>query len=156
MTERRHADSPLVLEDHPFLRGMNDAFVARLRETAYERLFESGALLVREGDPADEFLLIFSGKIALEIIHPSRPRTTIQTLGPGEVLGWSWLLPPHRWRLDARALKPTRVLGLAASHLRRVLNEQPIDGYHFLLKLLPVIAHRLENTRLQLLDLNAV
>ena len=92
---------------------------------AYERSFDTGELLVREGDPADEFLLVFSGKVALEIVLPGRPRTTIQTLGPGEVIGWSWLFPPHRWRLDARALKPTRALGLAAAHLRAVLERGP-------------------------------
>ena len=98
--------------------------------------------------------MIFEGKVALEIVLPDRPHRTVQTVGPGEVVGWSWLLPPHRWRLDARALKPTRAVGLAATHLRAVLNEHPADGYRFLLRLLPVIAERLENTRLQLLDLH--
>jgi CRP/FNR family transcriptional regulator, cyclic AMP receptor protein len=144
----------LRLDDHPFFREMDDAFLARLRDAAYERTFETGSLLVREGDPAEEFLLVFSGKVALEIVLPDRPRTTVQTVGPGEVLGWSWLVPPQRWSLDARALKPTRVLGLTAVHLRTVLDERPADGYRFLLRLLPVIAERLENTRLQLMDLN--
>ena len=151
-----HPEGGLRLEEHRFFRGMDEEFLARLRDTAYERSYDTGALLVREGDPAEEFLLLFAGKVALEIVLPDRPRMTIQTLGPGEVLGWSWLVSPHRWRLDARALKPTRVLGLAASHLRTVLNERPADGYRFLIRLLPVISERLENTRLQLMDLHGL
>ena len=145
---------PLKLNDHRFFRGMDEAFVARLAKMAYERSFDTGDLLVREGDPADEFLLLFHGKVAMEIVLPGRPRTTIQTLGPGEVVGWSWLIPPYCWRLDARAVKPTRTLGLAAGNLRAVLNEDPANGYRLLLRLLPVIAERLENTQLQLLDLH--
>ncbi|MFZ0700047.1 MAG: cyclic nucleotide-binding domain-containing protein [Thermoplasmata archaeon] len=146
----------LRLEAHRFFRGMDEAFLASLSAVAYERSFETGELLVREEDPADEFLLVFSGKVALEIVLPGRPRKTIQTLGPGEVIGWSWLFPPHEWRMDARALKPTRTLGLAASNLRQVLNSDPVHGYAFLLRLLPVIAERLENTQLQLLDLHGI
>ncbi|MCI4325062.1 MAG: cyclic nucleotide-binding domain-containing protein [Thermoplasmata archaeon] len=148
------APEELRLADHRFFRDMDPEFLARLTEKAYARTFEAGALIVREGDPADEFLALFSGKVALEIIVPDRPRTTVQTLGPGEVLGWSWLFSPHRWRIDARAVKPTRALGLAAGPLRQLLDDRPADGYRFLHRLLPVIAQRLENTRLQLLDLH--
>jgi CRP/FNR family transcriptional regulator, cyclic AMP receptor protein len=148
--------SGLRLEEHRFFRGMDPGFLALLATNAYSRSFDPGTLLVREGDPADEFLVVFSGKVALEIIVPGRPRTTVQTVGPGEVIGWSWLFPPHQWRIDARALKPTRTLGFGATHLRAVLEDRPADGYRFLLRLLPVIAQRLENTRLQLLDLHGV
>jgi CRP/FNR family transcriptional regulator, cyclic AMP receptor protein len=154
VSARPRASTTLRLEEHPFFRGMDEAFLGRLRGVAYERSFDTGGLLVREGDPAEEFLLVFSGKVALEVVIPDRPRTTIQTVGPGEVLGWSWLVPPRRWSLDARALKPTRVLGLAATDLQAVLDDRPADGYRFLLRLLPVIAERLENTRLQLMDIH--
>ena len=156
MTAHGNASTDLHLESHPFFRGLPPTFLAALAKHAYSRSFDTGDLLTREGDPADEFLLVFSGKVALEVVLPGQPRTTIQTVGPGEVIGWSWLCPPHRWRLDARALKPTRTLGLAAGHLRTMLQDDPATGYEFLLRLLPVIAERLENTRLQLLDIHGV
>ena len=154
MNENDSTETELRLADHRFFRGLDPEFLARLSEKSYTRTFDPGALIVREGDPADEFLALFAGKVALEIIVPDRPRTTVQTLGPGDVLGWSWLFPPHRWRVDARAVKPTRAVGLAAGHLRALLDGRPADGYVFLLRLLPVIAQRLENTRVQLLDLH--
>ena len=154
MSGRTAKPPPLRLSDHRFVHGMDPSFVEMLSEKSYERSYEPGDLLVREGDAADEFLLVFHGKVALEILSADRPRTTIQTIGPGEVLGWSWLIAPHRWRLDARAVKPTRVLGIGAAYLRSVLEAHPTEGYQFLLRLLPVIAQRLENTQLQLLDLH--
>jgi CRP/FNR family transcriptional regulator, cyclic AMP receptor protein len=156
MSARASEGGAISLAEHEFFQGMDPDFLAELSEHAYERTFDTGTLLVRESDPAEEFFVIFSGKVALEIILPGRPRTTVQTVGANEVLGWSWLVPPQRWSLDARALKPTRVLGLAAPYLRRVLDERPADGYRFLLRLVPVIATRLENTRLQLLDLHGL
>jgi len=97
-------DVPLRLEDHRFFHEIGGDLLALLGPMAVERTYEAGDMLVRDGDPADRFVLVFEGKVALEIVLPDRPRVTIQTIGGGEVLGWSWLLPPHQWRLDARAV----------------------------------------------------
>ena len=145
---------PLLLENHRFFVGLGGDLVSELAPLALERTYAAGEMLVRDGDAADRFVLIFEGKVALEIALPDRPPATIQTLGPQEVLGWSWLLPPHQWRLDARAVKRTRTLEVPAATLRARLESHPADGYRFLLRLLPVVAERLENTRVQLLDIH--
>ncbi|MGP8072508.1 MAG: cyclic nucleotide-binding domain-containing protein [Thermoplasmata archaeon] len=146
--------APLRLIDHRFFRDMDAELLSLLAPIAVERTYVSGEMLVRDGDVADRFVLVYEGKVALEIVLPDRPRATIQTLGGGEVLGWSWLLPPHRWSLDARAVKRTRTLELDAGALTSILESRPADGYRFLLRLLPVVAERLENTRVQLLDIH--
>jgi CRP/FNR family transcriptional regulator, cyclic AMP receptor protein len=140
----------------PFFEGFDAPFLGAIAPGATERTYETGAEVVREGAAAAEFFLVRHGKIGLEVGSPDRPHRTIQTVGPGEVLGWSWLVPPHRWHFDARALKPTRVIVLDAGTLRAALADRPEAGYRFLLRLLPVIAERLENARLQLLDLHGV
>jgi CRP/FNR family transcriptional regulator, cyclic AMP receptor protein len=154
MTASSQPPVPLELGAHPFVAGLDHEFLRQIAEGAAERTFRVDETIVREGDPANSFYLLYEGKVALELVVPDRPRRTIQTIGPGEVLGWSWLLPPQRWRLDARALKPTRALSLDAPVLRRVLEARPADGYQFLLRLLPVVTTRLEMTRLQLMDLH--
>ncbi len=156
MTKPMHRAGHAELAEHPFFHGFDPGFLATLGPATSDRSFETGELLVREGDPAAEFFLIVHGKIALEMATPERPRLTIQTIGPGEALGWSWLVAPRRWTLDARALKATRVLAVDAKVLKSALEARPADGYRFLLRLLPVIAERLENTRLQLLDIHGV
>ncbi len=143
-----------ILREHPFFRGMEDRHIQLIAGCSMNVRFEVGQVIFHEGDPADHFYLVREGLVSVQFVIPHRGLTTVMTVGNGEVLGWSWLFSPHRWRLDARALKPTRVLGIGAAHLRSILEEHPADGYRFLLRLLPVIAQRLENTRLQLLDLH--
>ncbi|HTW76477.1 MAG TPA: cyclic nucleotide-binding domain-containing protein [Thermoplasmata archaeon] len=153
MTTGPTAPTPLRLAEHPFFRGMDAAFVAHLERAAAERSWPAGSYLFEQGGPADTFYLLFEGKVALELGAPDRARVTIETLGPRDVLGWSWLVPPHRWRFDARAVKATRALALGADALVRRLEERPAEGYRFLMHLVPVIGERLERARVQVLDL---
>ncbi|MCI4368278.1 MAG: cyclic nucleotide-binding domain-containing protein [Thermoplasmata archaeon] len=148
--------APALFTDHPFLHGFDPGFLSEIGEGAEDRSWEPGEFLLREGAEADWFHLLLHGKVALELEAYEKPRLTIQTLGPGDVLGWSWLVPPHHWQLDARAVKPTRTLSLRAEVLRRVLERRPADAYRFLLRLLPVIATRVQNARLQILDVHGV
>jgi CRP-like cAMP-binding protein len=154
MSEQVSREPKARIADHPFFHGMDPTFVNRLDPLAVDRVYEAGDILFREGELATEFLLIFSGKVALELATAERPRLTIETAGPGDVLGWSWLSPPYRWRFDARALKSTRVLALDAPKVRAELETRPDDGYRFLLRLLPVIGERLEMARVQILDVH--
>jgi CRP/FNR family transcriptional regulator, cyclic AMP receptor protein len=155
LTERPAVPSARPLASRPFFQGLDPAFLATLESGVSVVSFAAGAEVVREGSPATAFFLIEEGKVALEIASPDRPRRTILTLGPGDVLGWSWLVAPYRWRLDAHAVKPTVVTAVNATVLRAALEADPAQGYRLLLRLLPIIASRLESTRLQLLDLHA-
>jgi len=150
------ASGRIALEEHAFFAGLDPAFLAAIARDARIATFDAGAPILTEGEPADALFLVTAGKVALEIFAPDRPRRTIQTLGPGEVLGWSWLIPPHRWRLDGRAVRPTTAIALQAATVRRAMEERPEDGYRLLLRLLPVITQRLEHTRIQLLDLHGI
>jgi len=147
------AIAELVL-GHPFFEGIDPTIAHAMTANAEERTYDTGDMLVREGKPAEEFFLVFEGKIALEVGAADHPDITVETIGRGEILGWSWLVPPYRWRFDARATKPTRVVAIHAATARYAIAAHPAFGYQFLMKLLPVIAERLENTRVQLLDIH--
>jgi CRP/FNR family transcriptional regulator, cyclic AMP receptor protein len=147
---------PLRVEEHPFFAGLDPELTREAAQLAREWRFSTGEMLVRDGDPAGWFFLVFQGKVALEVHTPEKPHLTIQTVGPGEVLGWSWLVPPYLWRFDARALKPTRALAIDGAGFRQILAAHPERGYQFLVRLLPIIAQRLENTQVQLLDIHGL
>jgi CRP/FNR family transcriptional regulator, cyclic AMP receptor protein len=149
-----HAASEGRVLEHPFFHEFDPHIVRTLVPKASERTYDVGEYLAEEGTPCHEFLLVFEGKVALEIGAADRPRVTVQTVGPGEVVGWSWLVPPYEWRFDARAVKATRVISLDAPTVRHTLDAHPAFGYRFLARLLPVLAERLENTRVQLLDIH--
>ena len=89
----------------------------------------------------------------MELMIPQRGFATLQTVSEGEVLGWSWLLPPYRWRFGARTLQPTRALAFDGKCLRGKCEEDHDLGYELLKRFTNVVTERLEATRLQLLDL---
>ncbi|HEY1198596.1 MAG TPA: cyclic nucleotide-binding domain-containing protein [Thermoplasmata archaeon] len=152
----RQQEPRLRVSDHPFFRGMNPALIEAAGQGSVDTTYDTGELLVREGEVADRFHLIFHGKVAVEVGGSEGIRRTVQTIGPGEVLGWSWISPPYLWQFDGRAVKETRVVSLDATVLRQALESRPVEGYRFLQRLLPVIGQRLENTRVQMLEFQDV
>lgn len=155
MTRNGKAEVLESVRTHRFFEGFDPAFLDALAAHAVERRFEANEVLAKEGTPANVLYAVLEGKVALEIGAADRTALTVQTVGPGELLGWSWLVPPHRWRFDARAVKPSRALEIDGTALRETLRERPEWGYEFLVRFMPVLAERLENTRIQLLDIHA-
>src|SRR5208282_1310540 len=93
----------------------------------------SGEYLAREGEPAQAFYLIQSGHVGIGTHLGERGEVPIQTLGAGSVVGWSWLLPPHEWQFDARAVDTVEGLLLDAAWLREQCAQDHELGYHLLL-----------------------
>jgi len=117
--------------------------------------FNAGQFLFREGEEANQFFMIRQGKVALEISAAERAVITLQTVGEGDILGWSWLIPPYHWRFDARAVELTRAIALDGKCLRTKSEEDHNLGYELLKRFSNVIVERLEATRFQLLDVYA-
>lgn len=140
-----------VIAQHPFFRGMKPAHLAVLREGAKAVEFPSGEVLFCEGQPAAQFYLIESGRIALEAHEPADGTAPLQTLGPGDVLGWSWLFPPFVWHLQARAIEPTRAVQLDGGHLLVTAERDHDFGYELMKRVTQVVIHRLQATRRQVL-----
>ena len=141
-----------LLAEHDLFRGLDDRYVTLLTGCAANVRFDDGAFLLREGEPADRFFVLREGRVALEIRAPGRGPIVIQTLGHDDVLGYSWLFPPFRWRFDARAIEPTRALALDGQCLRGKCDEDPVLGYELMKRFAGIALQRLQATRLQLLD----
>lgn len=137
---------------HPFFAGLEAELGQVISGCARNLRFESGQYLGHEGDPADEFFLIRQGKVALEILPPGRAAIVFATQSEGDMVGVSWLVPPYRWRFDARAVELTRVIGINAKCLRDKCEADDHLGYALMKRILPVIVQRLAETRLQILD----
>ncbi len=141
-----------ILAQHPFLKGLEPNYLKLIVGCASNVRFNAGQYLFHEGEEANQFYMIRQGKVAVEIHAAERGSITVQTIGEGEVLGWSWLIPPYRWRFDARALELTRAIALDGKCLRTKSEEDHNLGYELLKRFSNIIVERLEATRLQLLD----
>lgn len=142
-----------LIADHPFLSGLPAETAAAMASCARPMTFETGSLLLSEGAPADTLYLIVEGKVAIEIFAPVRGRVVLDTAGPGHVVGLSWVAPPFRWHFDARALEPVAAVALDSACLREQFREHPAVGYALLERLSALLLHRLQATRVRLLDL---
>jgi CRP-like cAMP-binding protein len=114
--------------------------------------YEPEAFIFREGEEANTFLVLRQGEVAVEVFTAERGPVRIETLGVGDLLGWSWLVPPYRWHFDVRAVEMTRAIALDARCLRQKCEEDHDLGYQLFKRFSHVIEQRLQATRLQLLE----
>ena len=142
-----------VLAEHAFFKELDPRYLQLLVGCASNVRFEAGQYIFREGEEANQFYLIRHGKVGVEIHAAERGSITIQTLGEGEVLGWSWLIPPYQWQFDARAVELTRAIALDGKCLRSKSEEDHDLGYELLKRFVHVVEERLQATRLQLLNI---
>jgi CRP-like cAMP-binding protein len=145
-------DLKTYLVEHPFLQGLEPRYVDLIVGCAKNVRFDTGEFLLREGEEANEFYLIRHGKVSLEIYAAEKGHITVQTAGEGDVLGWSWLIPPYHWQFDVRATEMVRAIALDGKCLRTKCEEDHHLGYELLKRFAHLVSQRLESTRLQLLD----
>jgi CRP-like cAMP-binding protein len=144
-----------VLARHPFFGGLDPRYLEFVVGCGLNVRFNAGELIFSEGREANRFYLIRAGKVALEVSIPGRGSLTIQTLGEGDVLGWSWLVPPYNWRFDGRATETTLAIVLDGKCLRDKCEEDHELGYELLKRVVAVVGEALDATRLRLLDIYA-
>ena len=144
-----------IIAEHPFFGGLESYYVGLLVGCAANVRFEAGTYLFKEGKEANEFYLVRSGKVALEIFAPRRKPIIVSTLGEGSILGWSWLLPPYQWKFHARAVENTRAFALDGKCLRAKCEQNHDLGYELLKRFAQVIEKQLEAAHFQLIDLYA-
>jgi len=141
-----------IVMAHPFFAGLEAELGQLACGCARNLLFNRDQYLFHEGDAANEFYLIRHGSIALEILPPGQSPVVFATEGEGEFVGTSWLIPPYRWRFDARAVELTRAIGIDARCLRDKCEADHHLGYEMMKRFLPIIVKRLDEARLQILD----
>jgi CRP-like cAMP-binding protein len=141
-----------LLTDVPLFQGMGQAELELIAGCARNVRFAEGEVLFREGDEADVFYVVRHGSIAIELYSAPHGGMTIETITPGEVIGWSWLFPPYRWHFDARALSQVRATAFDGACLRGKCEEDPLLGYDLMSRFAQVMLERLQWTRLRLLD----
>jgi CRP/FNR family transcriptional regulator, cyclic AMP receptor protein len=145
-----------ILAEHPFFAGMEGRLLHILEGCARNVRFESGEMIFREGEEANQFYLIRSGKVALQLFADRQGPLTISTLQDDEILGWSWLSPPYKWKFSARALEPTRAFAMDGRCLRDKSEKDHDLGYEILKRFVGIFENRLQSTRLQLLNVYEV
>jgi CRP/FNR family transcriptional regulator, cyclic AMP receptor protein len=132
---------------HPFLAGMNRIQLGLLTDCAMPVHFKKGQTIFREGEMANRFYLIESGKVVLESGDGLGKPVLIETIGAGDLLGWSWMFPPYTWRFTARAAEPTAAIFFYGTILREYCERDHSLGFELFKRMAPVMIKRMQNAR---------
>lgn len=145
-----------TIANQTFFKGLTAEHLRILADNARPTWFEAGELIFHQGDLGNRFYLIVDGKIALESSQKNGSALVLQTIGPGELLGWSWLFSPYIWDLHACALQPTEAIFFYGTFLRERCEQDHDLGYELFRRIAEVMMQRLQFTRRQLLDRQAL
>ncbi|HEX6195293.1 MAG TPA: cyclic nucleotide-binding domain-containing protein [Jiangellaceae bacterium] len=145
----------LLLGKHPWLAGLMPAQIEKISEHAHEVKLAAGQVIFSEGEYADRLWLIWEGQIAIVLDVPGRGTMLLETLDPGDSVGWSWLFPPYRWRFSAVATTDVRAVEIDGPAIRALCDDDPVLCAAIYRRVSAVAVERLQATRLRLLDMYA-
>ncbi len=142
--------SPEVLRRYSFFAGLGDEVLKEIAMLAEERLAPAGTRLFNEGEPSTHFCIIRSGEVHIQYLMGNDELRTVDTMIDGDILIWSALLEPYTTTAIGTTTEETRILAIAAAPLRELCDRNPLLGYRVMTQVAKLLAHRLENARIQL------
>lgn len=144
---RRQGDRFLALMKHPFLNALTPDQAEALWLLGAPVQFAPGESIFHQREEAKGFFLIETGEVNLGYDAAGKKTVPIQKLGPGELLGLSWLFEPHRWEFSATAASAVTAKFLAATDVRNACEREPQLGYKLMEAIARVLTERLQATR---------
>ena len=141
-----------VLRAHRFTQGLNESQLSALAALAKPVSFETDEIVLSDGQRSPDFYLLISGSVAVELCAP-RFTVCVQSLGAGDVFGWSALLTEHDTVFKVRSRERTAAMCLASSALQDLCRRDPVLGTEFLTRTLLVVAGRVKATELRFAEM---
>jgi CRP/FNR family transcriptional regulator, cyclic AMP receptor protein len=136
---------------HPFVSGISEHHIHLLADCATRANFDAGQVIFRQGENADRLYLLEEGKVAVISTRKNSEPVTVDIIGPGDLLGWSWAFPPYVWHFEARSLEPTKCIFFDGTLLRDYCERDHNLGYELFKRITKVMMLRLQRARLCIL-----
>jgi CRP-like cAMP-binding protein len=148
--------SPEVLRRYPFFGSLSDAQIKALAMIAEEKSIAKGAVIFKEGAPAEAFYLLIDGGVSLyfegnvEYQPKTRKDFLVGEINPGEVFAISALIAPYVYTTTVRADKNCQVVKFDATALNGLIEKDPKLNCTLMQNIANVAMERLAYTRVQL------
>ena len=140
-----------IVAEHPFLAGLSADYLDFIADNATLTDFGVDEHILIENEEATNFYLIHEGEVVLKTFLSAREGfATIQYIMNGDILGWSWLVPPYYWHFSAFASTPTTAIVINGKQLREKCEQDHEFGYEIQHRLMLTIGQRLRMTRRRL------
>lgn len=141
----------IQLSASAFLEGVSPDQLESLARIATRVRFPAGTSILRQREKADRFYLIEQGEVSLDYELPRTRHVQIQTIGPGEALGWSWLAEPYQWQFSATAIDDVTASVFQVADLRALFSREPRLAATIMERIARILMERLQATRHKLL-----
>ena len=140
-----------ALATHPFLHGISEDHLVVLARAASDIIVPARHRFFEDGGHATRFWLIQSGHVTVDVHVPGQGRVPVDTIGMGEMVGWSWMFPPFTWAFGAVAATPVEAFEFDAPVVREYCASDPVLGYEVTQRVAQVLTMRLKSTRNRLI-----
>jgi len=144
-----------LITKHPFFKELSEKHVEFFEEAAYTAHYPAGTYLFHEGNQSDRFFYIVKGKVALEFNIPGRQMVSYETVPKEHIVGWSWLMPPHSWVFDGRAVREVEVVCFDGEKIRAEAEKDHELGFYLYRYFAGIMTRRILSSRMQLMDIYA-
>jgi CRP-like cAMP-binding protein len=142
-----------TLKNIQFLQDFSDDHLQHLASLAEINEFPADSVVFRDGQRSSSVYLLVRGDINLELNVPTRGAMQFQTVGSGELLGWTPVLGLGPMTATASVQTPSTLLVLDAAQIQAFCASDLSFGFAFMQRIAQVLATRLSSTRLLLMDL---
>lgn len=136
-----------IIAEHPFFDGLSKQSATFLASCAKRRPLKEDEVLFSYGGKADRFFVVLDGRVTVEVAAIQGPSLELQNLGAGDLLGWSWLIPPYKWNFQARAEEPAEVLEFDGAAVLHRCEDDPAFGYDLFKRFSGLMSERLAAAR---------
>jgi CRP/FNR family transcriptional regulator, cyclic AMP receptor protein len=140
------------LTSHEFFTGFNEVDLKFLCDCSSLEQIEQGQMLFRQGEQADKFYVVRTGRISIQMPAIMGPNIEMQSLGSDQILGWSWLISPFKWSFQALAEETSELIRFDGTAILARCEQNPKFGYEMLKKFAGLMSIRLDAARRKMMD----
>ncbi len=141
-----------TLQSVSFVHDMEAEHLSELAAISKVVHFPRGKVIFRESDRVEDVYLIAQGRVSVIVCTPNVGCRHVSEVLDGELLGWSPLLRREHVSATARAVDPTTAIVTDGKAILKLCAEKPAFGFELMRRTAEVLAQRLGDTRLKLLD----
>ena len=131
----------MYIQQADLFHGMDGDFVKEVMDITTKVTFETGDLLFREGDPADNFYILLKGRVSLRTGGVGQVAHMVSH--SGEAFGWSSLAGRSTYSASAMCETHTKLLKASGEQVTRIIENHPEQGLVFYRHLALALGSRL-------------
>ena len=108
---------------------LTDQMLEKISGITDLKVFDPKDLIIRQDQPAKEFMMLKSGKLLLRVDASENMTISLGSIKPGFSLGWSSLIPGRNYTSSAICAEKSEVFVASGEELQEMMEENHEMGY---------------------------